>query len=71
MTKERLQIEVIRLAEKANHRKPSEAPGVGVFMVKTGELNKFQAGFFLWLSAVKNPPVRQAVKELMEISQGR
>jgi len=47
MTKGRLQIEAIRLAEKANH------------MVKTGELNKFQAGFYL----------RQAVKELMEISQ--
>ena len=47
MTKERLQIEAIRLAEKANR------------MVKEGELSKFQAGFFL----------RQAVKELIEISQ--
>ena len=35
MTKERLQIEAIRLAEKANQ------------MVKIGELSKFQAGFFL------------------------
>jgi len=35
MTKERLQIEVIQLAEKANR------------MVKSGELSKFQAGFFL------------------------
>ena len=35
MTKERLQIEAIRLAEKANR------------MVKEGELSKFQAGFFL------------------------
>ena len=35
MTKERLQVEAIRLAEKANR------------MVKEGELSKFQAGFFL------------------------
>jgi hypothetical protein len=35
MTKERLQIEAIRLAEKANR------------MVKEGELSKFQSGFFL------------------------
>ena len=47
MTKERLQLEAIRLAEKANR------------MVKSGEVSKFQAGFFL----------RQAVKELIEISQ--
>ena len=47
MTKDRLQIETIQLAEKANR------------MVKSGELSKFQAGFFL----------RQAVKELIEISQ--
>jgi len=47
MTKERLQIEAIQLAEKANR------------MVKTGELSKFQAGFFL----------RQAVKELITLSQ--
>jgi len=35
MTKERLQIEAIQLAETANR------------MVKEGELSKFQAGFFL------------------------
>ena len=47
MTQERLQLEAIRLAEKANR------------MVKSGEVSKFQAGFFL----------RQAVKELIEIAQ--
>ena len=47
MTKERLQMEAIRLAEKANR------------MVKSGELSKFQAGFYL----------REAVKDLIALAK--
>jgi hypothetical protein len=47
MTTERLQSEVIRLAEKANK------------MVKSVELSKFQAGFYL----------REAVKDLISLRQ--
>ncbi len=47
MTREKLQIEAIRLAEKANK------------MVKSGELTKFQAGFYL----------REAVRDLIAIAK--
>jgi len=47
MTKDKLKISVIRLAEKANQ------------MVKSGELSKEKAGFYL----------REAVKDLISLSQ--